>query len=487
MTALAEAQGRIAGWRNDAVAFTRENFGVEPDAWQNAALSSLRPDRVNRLCMKACAGPGKSAVLAWAGWWFLSCFAREGEHPKGAAVSITEDNLRDNLWPEFSKWQERSQFLSRAFVWQSERIFAKDHPRTWFLSARSFAKTANAEQMGRTLSGLHSEFPFVLLDESGDMNPALGRAAEQAMGGEGVRAGLLAQAGNTTSMTGLLYHSAVSDASNWNVVTITADPDDPNRTPRVKAEWAAEQIRKYGRDNPWVMAYVLGQFPPAGMNALIGVSEVEECMRRVLPLGAVDGQARLIGVDPARFGDDPTVIIERQGRCAFNPEIMRGARTNEIADRVAYMNRENPADAVFVDATGGYGGGVIDALRLTGIRVIEVNFSSKANDESFYNKRAEIWWDMTQWCKSGGKLPTSAPEIVRELCETTYAYKGSRILLEDKDQIKARLGWSPNIADALATTFAIPIQAASRLAGIKGPTAQRQPYDPLAGVRGYVR
>lgn len=464
----------------------RESFAVEPDAWQLAALGSLRPDRVNRLCMKACAGPGKSAVLAWAGWWFLSCFAGQGEHPKGAAVSITSDNLRDNLWAEFSKWQGRSEFLKAAFTWQKERIFANDHPNTWFLSARSFAKTANAEEMGRTLSGLHSQYPFVLLDESGDMNASLGRAAEQAMGGRDVKAGLIAQAGNTTSMTGLLYNSAVNEAANWKVITITADPDDPQRTPRVAVEWARDQIKRYGRDNPWVMAYVLGQFPPGGMNALIGVTEVEECMRRVLALGSVEGQARVIGVDPARFGDDPTCIVERQGRCVFNPIIMRGARTNEIADRVAYLNQENPADAVFVDSTGGYGGGVVDALRLTGIRVIEVNFSSKANDDGFYNKRAEIWWDMVEWCKSGGKLPTSAPELVRELCEPTYSYRQSKILLEDKDQIKARLGWSPNIADAIATTFAMPIIAGTRRAGGRAP-GPAKPFDPLARVRHLTR
>jgi hypothetical protein len=48
--------------------------------------------------MQACAGPGKSAVLAWCGWWFLSVQGSRGEHPKGIALSITGDNLKANLW-----------------------------------------------------------------------------------------------------------------------------------------------------------------------------------------------------------------------------------------------------------------------------------------------------------------------------------------------------------------------------------------------------
>ena len=174
-----QAIDKVRRWRTDPVQFVRDNFGVEPDAWQIKALQSLggKADPKRRLCMKACTGPGKSAVLAWTGWHRLACFAAKGEHPKGVALSITRDNLADNLWAELSKWQARSAFLSAAFTWTKTTIYANDHPETWFLSARSFAKDADSEAIGRALSGLHSQFPFVLLDESGDMPVAVGRAA----------------------------------------------------------------------------------------------------------------------------------------------------------------------------------------------------------------------------------------------------------------------------------------------------------------------
>lgn len=447
------AADTIRRWRSDPVEFVRANFQVEPDAWQVDALRSLTGGGVTRLCMKACAGPGKTAVLAWIGWWFLSCFGGIGEHPKGAAVATTADNLKDNLWPELAKWQARSPFLSAAFTWQKERIFANDHPETWFISARSFNKSASEQEQGRSLSGLHSEYPFVLIDESGDIAPSLGRAAEQAMGN--CKRGLIAQAGNPTSQTGLLYDSAVTNRDRWRIVSITADPDDPKRTPRVDIAWARDQVQRFGRDNPWLMAYVLGLFPPSSFNSLIGASEVEAAHGRHLEAKDYEWAGRAIGVDVARFGDDRTTIWKRQGRVAWPPIVMQNARTDEIAARVA-TEAAGWADAIFVDGSGGYGGGVVDALRHAGHEPIEVSFSGSASDPRYFNRRSEMWWRMTEWTKGGGCLPPD-PELVREMAEPTYWLQNGKLRLEEKEQIKSRLGRSPDKADGLALTFAVEV------------------------------
>lgn len=467
---MSPAAARIALWRADPVQFVRDNFNVEPDEWQRDALRAVaNGGRVVRLCMKACAGPGKSAVLAWLGWWFLTCMGDKGEHPKGIAVSVSADNLRDNLWPELAKWQARSAFLMAAFTHQAERIYSNDHPKTWLLSARAFSKTANAEEQGRALSGLHSEFTFVLVDESGDINPSVGRAAEQAMGG--VKRGLIAQAGNPTSQAGLLYHSSVSQADKWNVVTITADPLNPKRTPRVEASFAQEQIDTYGRDNPWVMSYFLGLFPPGGFNTLLTSDQVEAAQKRTLTEPQFSFAARVIGCDVARFGDDRTSIIKRQGFATWAPDILRGATTPIIAGRVAKVWSDWGADAAFVDGTGGFGAGVIDQLQLGNMPCIDVQFAGKASDEKFFNKRTEIWWEMAEWVKRGGVVP-NMPEFLRELTAPMYYFQGGKIRLEEKEQIKKRLGFSPDVADSLATTFAQPVKPRPR--GPDGQTMLRK-------------
>lgn len=466
--ATRQASERIRTWRENPVAFVRDVFGVTPDAWQADALAYLGgpTDARRKLCMKACTGPGKSAALAWIGWHRLLCFAAKGEHPKGAAVSITADNLKDNLWPELAKWQARSPLLTAAFTWTKEKIYANDHPETWFLSARSFAKDANEEAIGRALSGLHSQFPFILLDETGSMPVSVGKAAQQIFTGNPQDA-LLAQAGNPTDTNGLLYESCSRARGLWHVITVTADPDDPKRTPRVSIEHAREMIETYGRDNPWVMATILGLFPPGGFNTLLSVDDVEAAMNRHYREHEYSFAARVLGVDVARFGDDSTVIAPRQGLVAFPMQILRNADSIQVAGTVGRKATDWSADATFVDETGGYGSGVVDALRNIGHTPIGVGFADRPNDMRFANKRAEIHWALAEWVKGGGALPRDST-LVPELTAATYSFRGDRILLEDKAQIKKRTGTSPDRADALACTFAQPVVAGARLVDGRG-------------------
>lgn len=447
------ATAKIRQWRNDPVLFVREVFEAEPDPWQLDVLAEMgRPGR-KRIAMKACAGPGKTAVLAWAGWHRLACFAARGEHPKGAAVSVTKDNLDANLWPEMSKWQGRSRFLQAAFTWTKTRIFANDHPETWFLDARGYPKTANPEEVGRTLSGLHSQFPFYLIDESGDIGPSMVRSAEQGL--TSCEDGLIITAGNTTSHSGLLYHVSTQARSQWKVISITADPDNPKRTPRVDATWAREQIDLYGRDNPWVMAYILGEFPPGSINALLSVEEVEAAMGRHLREDAYKWSQMRLGVDVARFGDDRSVIFPRQGLAAFRPEVMRHQRTTDIGAKVMTMAQELGSDLEIVDDTGHWGHGVVDNLIASGRSPIGIQFHGPARDPRYRNLRAEMWFAMAEWVKRGGALPP-LPEMVAELTGPTYTLINGKLALEEKDQVKKRIGRSPDLADALACTFAVP-------------------------------
>lgn len=446
---------RIRLWRQDPVAFVQDQFGVTPDEWQADALRAFANPLIPRISLQACAGPGKSAALAWMILNFLACYASRGEHPKGFACSVTAANLESNLWPEVAKWLGRSPFLREAFTWTAERVFAKAHPATWFVGARSWPKTASPEEQGKTLSGLHGKFVLAIIDESGAIPTTVLNAAEQALSTRPTF-GKIVQAGNPLSLDGMLYAASNDLAHLWHVIRITGDPDDPKRSPRIDAKWAAEQIAAYGRDNPWVKAYILGQFPPSSLNALLGPDEVREAMGRAPRPEAFEHAARVLGVDVAREGDDRSVIFPRQGIIAYPPQIMRNVTSDQGAGAVGLKYREWQADAVFVDGTGGWGGGWIDALRTLGFAPVSVQFAgSPQNKVRFANKRAEMWFDMADWVKTIGALP-NIPDLLRELTAPLYGFQGDRLLLEPKDMIKKKLGRSPDLADALALTFAAP-------------------------------
>jgi len=443
-------------YRYDAVAFVRERFKVEPDAWQHAVLVAYCQRNMKRLriALQACAGPGKTAVLAWIGWHFLTCWGAPGEHPKGAVVSETTDNLMSNLWPELAKWRERDPYLCAMFEQSASRIRAKAHPETWFLDARSWPKSANADEQGRTLSGIHSRYTLFLIDESGKIPVAVLNAAEQSMSTSTTEFGRIIQAGNPLSRSGMLYHATVTRADQWFTVRITGDPDDPMRSPRIDIDWAREQIEKAdkGRDDPWVRVYILGQFPEADINSLLSPEEVETAMLRAPRPEAFAHMAKILSVDVAFEGDDSTILCRRQGCIVYPLITMRGARPTEIAARVIHEQRGWDADAVIVDDTGGYGGGVIDAIRQAGFSPLPACFSEAAPDPRYANLRSYGWLKMAEWVRTIGALPKD-PRWLMELTTPTYTLRSGRWAMEDKAQIKRRLHHSPDAGDALAIGF----------------------------------
>ena len=459
-------------WRKDPVKFVRDVFNVEPDEWQKDVLTAFATH--NRVATKACKGPGKTAVDAMCAWNFLLT----RPHPKIAATSISWDNLSDGLWTEMAKWQNKSPMLKEMFVWTKTRIFAKDHPETWWMSARTWSKSGDSSQQADTLAGLHSDYLLFIIDEVGGVPDSVMAAAEAGLA-SGIETKLLIS-GNPTNTEGPLYRACTTERDLWHVTEITSDPDDPKRTPRVSVEWAREQIKKYGKDNPWVMVNVFGQFPPSSLNTLLGIEEVNRAARRTVPEGALLTAQKRLGVDVARFGDDRTIIFPRQGLVAFKPVEMRGARSNEIAARVMNAKESWGSEMEFIDGSGGYGSGVIDSMIQAGTTPMEVQFAGKAGDDRYYNKRSEMWFLMAEWIKRGGCIPND-PDLIKELATPTYTFKSGKFLLEPKDQIKERLGSSPDKADALALTFALPEMRATfvDIPGLSRPKIKSD-YDPFA-------
>lgn len=448
---VSAAATQLRRWREDPCAFVREVFGATPDAWQAEVLSAFPHSQ--RQAMKACKGPGKTTVEAWLAWNFLLT----RPHPKIAATSITKENLADNLWTEMAKWQQRSDILKAAFDWTKTRIMARDHPETWWMSARSWARSADAEQQANTLAGLHADYIMFILDESGGIPDAVMVSADAAL--SSCIEGHILQAGNPTHLEGPLYRACTTERRLWHITEITGDPDDPRRSPRVKVEWARQQIEKYGKDNPWVLVNVFGRFPPASVNTLIGIEEVTQAMAREYRADEVRGMARVLGVDVALYGDDSSVICPRQGLICFPMIQLRNVDGPTGAGAVARKWQDFEADACFVDNTGGFGSSWIDQLRLLNRQAIPVHFAGEPLDQRYYNKRAEMYFEAVAWIKAGGWLP-NIPELGAALSRTTYTFKGDRLLLEDKAQVKEKLGYSPDHADAFALTFAFPVTAA---------------------------
>ena len=166
---------------------------------------------------------------------------------------------------------------------------------------------------------------------------------------------------------------------------------------------------------------------------------------------------KIMGVDPAEYGDDSTAIIMRQGRKAGELTRMYKYGPMEIAGKVAVMADKIKPDAINVDATG-VGSGVADRLIELGYPVNRIHFGGKASrDELYAIKRDEIWGDMKEWLED---IPNQLPiddSLAGDLCAPQYSYDSSRRLrLESKESMRKRGVKSPDGGDALALTFATP-------------------------------
>ena len=451
----------------------RELFGVTPDPWQDDVLAAFPTNQ--RIAMLASKGPGKTAVEAWLAWNYLLT----RPHPNIAAVSVTAENLADNLWKEMAMWQGKSDLLQSAFEWRKTRIEYRDKPATWWMSARTWPRNGSRDEQANTLAGLHAPYVLFIMDESGGIPDSVLVSAEAAL--STCTEGHIVQGGNPTHREGALYR-AHQNRTRWLVFEVNGDPDNPKRSPRVDVEWARDQIAEYGRDNPWVLVNVFGQFPPSSIDTLIGEDEVLAAMRRSYTEHEISSHPRIMGVDVAAFGDDASVIWPRQGLVAFAPESLRNVDSVIGGGRVARKWDDWEADACFIDDTGGFGAGWISHLGLLGKSPIGVGFSSEPNDRRYFNKRAEIYFNACQWIRSGGQLPPigtpGVPELMAALTRTTYSFRGDRLLLEPKDMVKQRLGYSPDHGDAFALSFSHPVAPRRERAGRRGGI--QADYDPFA-------
>jgi phage terminase large subunit len=167
----------------------------------------------------------------------------------------------------------------------------------------------------------------------------------------------------------------------------------------------------------------------------------------------------VIGLDIARFGDDATVFCFRKGRWCFKFEEYAKKDTVEIANIATNLIRERKPARLFLD-DGGVGGGVYDILKDRGFGEIVrgVNFGARSiDDERYANRRAEMWDAVREWLTGKVQLPKD-DKLLDDLCSVNKKYdQKGRLQLESKDDVKKRLGRSPDKADALALTFAEPV------------------------------
>lgn len=174
--------------------------------------------------------------------------------------------------------------------------------------------------------------------------------------------------------------------------------------------------------------------------------------------------ALLLACDPARYGDDRTSIIFRQGRCAFGLKSYVKKNLMETAGLIHMLIEQYAPVKVFID-TIGLGSGLFDRLAELGHhgRLVSVNSSSSAIDGNKYkNKRSEMWGNLKEWLAEANVQLPDSDTLHADICNIKYKFDSNgRLQMESKEDMKKRGVRSPDEADALCLTFALPQSALS--------------------------
>jgi hypothetical protein len=428
---------------------------LEP--WQRALLESVRdklltPAQAIREATVSGNGIGKSAIVSILILWAISTY----EDTRGVITANTETQLKTKTWAELGKWFNMFE-LRDMFKLTATAIFSRfeDKERVWRIDMVPWS-----ENNVVAFQGLHNEGKRILMiyDEASGIPDGIWEAGDGCMTDADTER-IWCVFGNPNQPKGRFRECFAGGkfASNW-----TSRKVDSRSISFTDKNELNQWVKDWGEDNDFVRVRVRGEFPRAGTMQFIDDDVADQAARRESANGVRD--PLVIGVDVARFGDDASVIYFRKGRDgrSIPPLMFRGIDTMTLAGKVAEVYLKYRADGCFVDG-GGVGGGVVDRLRQLHVPVLDVQFGGKPDGLGFLtgddgvkfaNKRAEIWGMMRSWLKSGGAIPDD-PQLRSELTNLQYGFNAqNEIQLEKKEDMKKRGLSSPDIADALAITFA---------------------------------
>jgi hypothetical protein len=470
-----ELMADIFSFANDPYAFVLYAFpwGQEgtplekfksPRKWQIEVLCEMRDHIAEtqerddfalfKKAMSSGRGIGKSALLSWVALWMFCTV------PGSTTIvtANTDAQLKTKTFPEIRKWAtmsivknwfEHLATMLKPADWLSEalRDSVQQDDAYWYISAQLWS-----EENPDAFAGMHSQLGMmVLFDEASGIPHPIWPVTEGFFTDDILHRFWLTIS-NPRNPTGPFFECFHSNRKVWNPTSI-----DARTVEGTDQKLYQGIITQYGADSDQARVEVYGQFPRQGDTQFISRQLVIDAGER--ELFEDEGAPLVMGVDPARYGDDEAVIRLRQGRDArsFKPIVQAKSSLTTLATKCAeVIDRMNP-DAVIIEGDG-VGGGLVDILRSWGYKVTETTMGSGSDDKQRYaNKRTEIWGAMGEWLETAYLDPLDE-DLTDDLCTPQYEYtQNGQLKMEAKEKMRKRGYPSPNHADALAITFAVKV------------------------------
>lgn len=433
--------------------------GKEIEPWQKELLIDIEnglitPNKAIQIAIASGHGIGKSCLVSWLILWALCTFT----DTKGVVTANTESQLKTKTWAELAKWY-RLCICKHWFTFTATAIFSveKEHEKTWRIDMIPWS-----ERNTEAFAGLHNEGKRIVLifDEASAIPDAIWEVAEGAMTDKDTEIMWFAF-GNPTRNTGRFRECFSKFKHRWNNKQIDSRTVSFTNKKQIDA-W----VEDYGLNSDFVKVRVRGEFPNVGERQFIPSDWVDTARERRIKESEYNFAPSIIGVDPAWNGGDEIAIVWRQGNKSSILAIYKENTDDYVlANNVIRFEEEKNADAVFIDF--GMGTGLYSAGKQLGRKWILVPFGGASTDIRYLNKRTEMWGKMKYWLRDGGVIPDDS-SLAQELISPEYyivetGINAGKEALEKKSDMLKRGIHSPNIADALALTFAFTVRKKDRM------------------------
>jgi hypothetical protein len=456
---LEEIADELVACRSDVELFVEKMFdwnapelaGKSPERWQRSVLQAIRDGlplgKAVRIAVASGHGVGKTALTSWICLWAMATC----RDCRGILTASNEAQLSTRNRAELRKWYRL--FRGRAFFeLTATALISADlaHEQTWRLDLLPWN-----EHRPEAFAGLHNQGKriLVIMDEASVIPPIIWQTLEPVMTDVNTEI-IWCAFGNPLHSVGPFRECFGRFSHRWTGFHVDAREVSISDKEQIK-QWADDHTE----DSYFFMTRVRGEFPSFSALQFIPNDLVEAAMTRELIRQPND--PLVLGVDVARFGDDCSVIYARKGMDARSilPMVYRGISSDRLEDQILDFCSQNRVEVIFIDGAG-VGGAVVDHLaHRHNLPVEDIQFGSRPNrgdSVKYAQKRSEMWGSMRDALKYLA-IPRSS-ELRDQLIGPEYDYnlKGE-LQLEKKSDMKRRGLASPDIADALALTFARPV------------------------------
>lgn len=496
-----QAKAILTGYREHPAKYIRTVYGS--DLWKTQAEIVDAVFKHRNVAVKSCNAIGKSYIAARVAHAFLDL------HPNSIVVTTapTWRQVSDIFWREFGNAHNSSRFPLGGRLSKTSFEIAKN----WYAVGLS---TTQPEKF----FGYHADYILVVVDEASGIDEPIFDGVRAITPNQNAHTLFI---GNPTNADGTFgkafkrpdvkqFTVSAFDTPNFkaagienldDLIRIVAPPDgiDPlDHKPFEHLEFpypaligpqaVYERYLEWGTESPLWSALIMGEFPSQADNNLIPLHLIQGSMdpdyRRDHNWKLDEGDDEY-GLDVARFGSDRTVLCHRHGD--YVEDLIGWAKLDTVETSQRVIQLTNPLEywSIKVDDTG-VGGGVTDNLvhmankqPLYHYRTVPVNFGQATTDPiKFFNFRTEMFWTLAERFKKHKIALPNDPELAAELASIRFHLTPKKqIRIEDKDEIKKRVGKSPDKADALALAF-----AKSGYAKYQQSTEEAQKYEPNKGI-----